>query len=101
MVEGRNFLVEAIKFDNGHFVSISEGAKKLGSMVVSLGTGPTPITTTVIPAKTESIFLKLTAEQISTTMRGIAIVSVFFQNELDTNSAKTLMREIVEIVKNA
>ena len=69
-------------------------------MVVSLATGPTPITTTIIPSRTESIFLKLIAERISTRMRGIALVSTFTQKELDPNTAKALMSEIMEMVDN-
>ena len=99
-MDDRHFLVQVLKFDNGNFVSVTEGGEKLGSMVVSLATGPTPITTTVIPAKTESLFLKLTAERISTTMKGIAIVSAFFNSELNAESTKALMSEIMELVRN-
>jgi hypothetical protein len=69
-------------------------------MVISLATGPTPITTTIIPSRTESIFQKLIAEQISTRMRGIALVSTFTQKELEPNTAKALMSEIMEMVDN-
>ncbi len=89
-----------MKFENGYFVSISEGFDKIGSMVVSLATGPTPVTTTVIPSRSESLFLKLTAERISTRMKGIAIVSAFIQKELDPNTAKTIMTEIMEMIQN-
>ena len=89
-----------LKFDNGSFVSISEGSANLGSMVVSLSTGLTPITTTVIPAKTDSLFLKLTAERISTMSKGIAIVSTNVKNELKSDTAKILMTEIMEMVRN-
>ena len=99
-VENRSFLVMILKFDNGCFISVSEGSKKLGSMVVSLSSGPTPITTTVIPAKTESLFLKLTAERISTMNKGISIVSCNLQSELKPDMVKTLMSEIVEMVRN-
>lgn len=99
-LEGRSFSLQIQKFDNGFFVSVSEGTNKLGSMVVSLATGPTPITTTIIPSKTESLFLKLTAERISTRMRGIAIVSAFIQKELDSVTAKALMTEIMEMIQN-
>lgn len=99
-VENRSFLVMILKFDNGNFVSISEGSANLGSMVVSLSTGPTPITTTVIPAKTDSLFLKLTAERISTMSKGIAIVSTNVKNELKSDTAKILMTEIMEMVRN-
>ena len=69
-------------------------------MVVSLTTGQKPITTTVIPSKSESLFLKLIAEQISTRMHGIAIVSTSVQKELDPDTAKVLMTEIIEIIQN-
>ena len=99
-LESRSFSLQIQKFENGFFVSVTEGANKIGSMVVSLATGPTPITTTVIPSRTESLFLKLTAERISTRMRGIALVSTFIQKELEPNTAKALMSEIMEMIEN-
>lgn len=69
-------------------------------MVVSMATGPTPITTTVIPSKSESLFLKLTAERISTRMHGIVLVSAFVQKELEPDTAKALISEIMEVVDN-
>ena len=99
-LESRTFFLQIHKFENGYFISVTEGTNKIGSMVVSLATGPTPITTTIIPSRTESIFQKLIAEQISTRMRGIALVSTFTQKELDPNTAKALMSEIMEMVDN-
>ena len=99
-LESRSFYLQILKFGNGSFVSVTEGANKLGSMVVSLATGPTPVTTTIIPSKSESLFLRLTAERISTQMRGIAVVSAFIQKELDPTSAKAIMTEIMELIKN-
>lgn len=97
-MEGRSFSLQILKFENGYFVSVTEGNEKLGSMVVSMGTGPKPITTTVIPARNESLFLQLTAERISTKMSGIAIVSCFIQNEMKTDTAKAIMSEIMEMI---
>jgi len=99
-LESRTFFLQIQKFENGYFISVTEGTNKIGSMVISLATGPTPITTTIIPSRTESIFQKLIAEQISTRMRGIALVSTFTQKELDPNTAKALMSEIMEMVDN-
>ncbi len=99
-LESRNFSLKILKFDNGYFVSITEGSDNLGSMVVSLATGPTPITTTVIPSRTESLFLKLTAERISTRMRGIAVVSSFIKKELEPDTAKAIMIEIMEMIQS-
>ena len=96
----RKFLVQIISFDNGNFVSISEGDQKIGSMVVSIGSGPAPTTATVIPAKTDSLFLKLTAEKISTANKGIGIVSLYAQRELGNEAAKILMGEIMEMIQS-
>ncbi len=99
-LESRGFFLQIQKFDNGYFVSVTEGTNKIGSMVVSLATGPTPITTTIIPSRNESLFLKLIAERISTKMRGVALVSIFIQKELEPNTAKALMSEIMGMVDN-
>ncbi len=99
-LESRTFFLQIQKFDNGYFVSVTEGTNKIGSMVVSLATGPTPIITTIIPSRNESLFLKLIAEQISTRMRGVALASTFIQKELEPNTAKALMSEIMEMVDN-
>ena len=99
-LESRSFSLHIQKFENGYFVSVTEGSNKLGSMVVSLATGPTPITTTIIPSRSETLFLKLVAERISTRMRGIALVSTFIQKQLEPNTAKFLMSEIMEMIEN-
>ena len=99
-LESRSFSLQILKFENGYFVSVTEGTNKLGSMVVSLATGPTPITTTIIPSKSEALFLRLIAERISTRMRGIAVVSAFIQKELEPTIAKAIMAEIMELIQN-
>ena len=96
----RSFSLQILKFENGYFVSVTEGTSKIGSMVVSLTIGQNPITTTVIPSRSESLFLKLTAEKLSAKIRGIAIVSSYIQRELDPEAAKVLMSEIMEIIEN-
>jgi len=99
-LESRDFSLQVQKFENGHFISVTEGSNKLGAMVVSLATGPVPVTTTIIPSRSESLFLKLIAERISTRMRGIALVSTFIQKQLEPETAKSLMSEIMEMIEN-
>jgi len=96
----RKFFIHLLSFDNGNFVSISEGRQKIGSMVVSIGSGPTTTTATVIPTKTDSVFLKLTAEKISSSIRGIAVVSLYAEKELGNEAAKILIGEIMEMVQS-
>jgi hypothetical protein len=99
-LENRNFSLQIQKFENGYFISVTEGSDKLGAMVVSLATGPVPVTTTIIPSRSESLFLKLVAERISTRMRGIALVSTFIQKQLEPDTAKSLMSEIMDMIEN-
>ena len=99
-LENRSFSLKIQKFENGYFVSVTEGNDKIGSMIVSLATGPNPTTTTVIPSRSESLFLRLIAERISTRMKGIALVSTYVQKELETTTAKALMSEIMEMIEN-
>ena len=99
-LENRNFSLRTQKFENGYFVSFSEDNDKIGSMTVSLATGPTPTTTTIVPSRNESLFLRLVSERISTRMKGIALVSIFVKNELEPSTAKALMSEIMEMIEN-
>ena len=99
-VRDRRFLIRVLRFENGNFVSVTEGADRIGSMMVSLAAGPRPVTTTVIPAKTGSAFVKLVAEKVSTTVQGIAVVSVNVGAEIDVGSAKAIMSAIAEMVRN-
>jgi len=99
-VEDRIFKIQVLNFDNGNFISVSEGSEKIGSMMASIGTGFIPATTTIIPGKTSPLFLKLISEQISASTKGIAIVSAFVEKELKPETTKALMNSILEIVQN-
>ena len=98
-IDNRSFTVQILLFDNGSFVSITEGQEKIGGMIASIGTGTVPIITSIIPAKSESLFLKLITEQLSSMITGINIISAFIPKELENETAKTLIAKIKEIVK--
>ena len=98
-VDKRSFTVQILLFDNGSFVSITEGQEKIGGLTASIGTEPVPITTSIIPAKSESLFLKLISEQLSSIITGINLVSAFIPKKLENNTAKTLIAKIKEIVE--
>ena len=99
-VDNRDFAVQVLLFDNGSFVSITEGQEKIGGLTASIGTGSIPITTSIIPAKSESLFLKLMSEQISSIITGINIVSAFIPKELENKTAKILIDKVKEIIEN-
>ena len=98
-IDKRSFTIQILLFDNGSFVSITEGQEKIGGLIASIGTGSVPITTSVIPAKSETLFLKLISEQISSIITGVNLVSVFIPKKLENKTAKTLIAKIKEIVE--
>ena len=98
-VDNREFLVQVVPFDNGNFISITEGKEKIGAMVVSIGSGPRASTVNVIPSKSDSLFLKMVSERIASVTNGIWIVSINTQKELGLEAMKVIMNEILEIVK--
>ena len=63
--ENRTFLLNMLNFENGTIVSITENSQKIGPMLISIGSGPVQSTSTIIPTKSEELFLKLLAEKIS------------------------------------
>ena len=99
-LESRTFSLQIQKFENGYFISVTENSNKLGSMVISLATSNIPITTIIIPSRSESIFLKLVAERISTQVKGIVLVSSFIQKPLEPVTAKALMSKIMDMITN-
>lgn len=99
-IDNRSFTIQILLFDNGSFVSISEGQEKIGGLTASIGTGSVPIITSVIPASpTDSLFLKLISEQLSSVISGINIISTFIPKELENKTAKILIAKIKEIVE--
>lgn len=98
-VNHREFLVQIVPFDNGNFISIAEGKPRIGTIVVSISSAGRTSTATVIPSKSETIFLKMVSERVSLAINGICIFSLHIQQELDVESMKVLMNEVMEIMK--
>ena len=98
-IDNRSFTIQVLLFDNGSYVSITEGQEKIGGLTASIGTGTVPITTSIIPAKSESLFLKLMSEQLASIIAGINIVSAFIPKELENETAKILIAKTREIVE--
>ncbi len=98
-VDNRNFIIQVLRFDNGCFVSITEDQEKIGGMLASIGTDSIPISNMVIPPKSESLFLKLISERLSSIRKGINIITTFIPQELDSKTANTLMSKVKEIVE--
>lgn len=103
-LENKTLHVRIQRFENGRFVSVSEGGQKIGSLVVSLatGAGEMPVTTTIIPPRSpDSAFvMRLAAEQISSRIGGIVLFSMFVQKDLSNDDAKSLLSGIMEMISD-
>ena len=88
-----------LPYDNGNFISISEGEEKIGTLVVSISSGGRVSTASVIPSKSETLFLKMVSERAALTMNGICIFSLNIRKDLDLDSMKVLMNELMEIIQ--
>jgi hypothetical protein len=98
-VSQRDFLIQVLPYNNGNFVSITEGKERIGTLVVSISLGGRVNTATVIPSKSETIFLKMVSERVASTINGICVFSLNIEKDLDLDSMKVLMNELMEIIK--
>ena len=95
-INERSFLVQILNYENGNFISVTEGSENIGGMIVSINSGPVPSTSTIIPPKSEALFLKLVSERIAYTRQGMCIVTGNFEKALDKQITKQLMDIILE-----
>ena len=101
---GRTYHVVAVRFANGDFVSVTEGAAPpaagIGAMAVSISTpGLPPATTVVIPSKHDGLFLRLAAEQVGHLNAGISVVSCSSKEPLGAEGARAVMAAVSEMVR--
>jgi len=98
-INERSFLVQILNYENGNFISVTEGLENIGGMIVSINSGPVPSTSTIIPPKSEALFLKLVSERIAYTRQGMCLVTGNFEKALDKEITKQLMNAILEELK--
>ena len=95
-IDERSFLVQILNYENGNFISVTEGSENIGGMIVSINSGPVPSTSTIIPPKSESLFLKLVSEKIAYVRQGMCLITGNFEKALDKQITKQLMDIILE-----
>ena len=98
-INERSFLVQIVNFENGNFISVTENSDKIGGMIVSFISGPVPSTSTIIPRKSESLFLKLVSEKIADVRQGMCLITGNFEKALDKEITRQLMNAILEELK--
>src|SRR5919107_4595316 len=87
-ISKRKFLFRILKFDNGYFISISEGELRIGSVSISLTTTNQTNTAKVIPDKNDQLFLDTLSKRISLMINGFCIISLFTKNKLHFEDMK-------------
>ena len=95
-INERSFLVQILNYENGNFISVTEGLENIGGMIVSINSGPVPSTSTIIPPKSDALFLKLISERIAYTRQGMCLVTGNFEKALNKEITKQLMNIILE-----
>ena len=95
-VNDRSFMIRIISYENGNFISVTENSEKIGGMIVSINSGPVPSTSTIIPPKSEALFLKLISEKIAYVRQGMCLITGNFEKPLEKEATKQLMDIILE-----
>jgi len=98
-VGGRVFEVEILFLSNGCFASITEDkTPKMGAISVAVRTGERSSSSALIPESKGMIFAGMVGEMLAEKLHGIAVVSLYLREELDTNSMKTLINEVRKLL---
>jgi hypothetical protein len=98
-IGGRIFEVEILFLSNGCFASITEDkTARMGAITVAVRTGERSASSALIPESKGGIFAKMVGEMLSEKLRGIAVVSLYLREELDTVSMKTLINEVRKLL---
>lgn len=95
---GRNFLLETSFFQNGCFIVVSEGERRIGALSVAISTSNKANIAKVIPSKYDSIFINTVAEKVSSMINGICLVSLHSKTQLQLEDMKAIMGEVMTIV---
>src|ERR671938_1800379 len=95
----RTFLIKFLSFENGCFISLTEGSDRIGSLCVSISSSNKVNTAKVIPSKFDSIFVGTISEKVSFMVNGICIVSLHSAKQLQLDDMKAIMGEIMNLVK--
>ena len=78
--------MQILNYDNGNFISVTEGSENIGGMIVSINSGPVPSTSTIIPPKSETLFLKLVSEKIAYVKQGMCLITGNFEKALEKDT---------------
>lgn len=97
---GREFIISSIFFDNGCFLTITEGEHRLGAISASIGaSGGKTTTARIIPSKHDPVFLATISEKVASLINGICLVSLHCKSALQLEDMKAIMEAVMAIIK--
>jgi hypothetical protein len=98
-VEGRVFNIDLLMLSKGCFASISEGkSSRMGAITVAIKSGERFTSSALIPESKGIIFAGMVGEMLADRLQGIAVISLYLREELDTSSMKTLINEVRKLL---
>src|ERR1700719_951899 len=98
-VVGRIFVIDLLRLSNGCFASISEDhVGRIGAITVAVKTGERSSSSALIPESKGRSFAGTIGEMLAEKLKGIAVVSLYLREELDTSTMKTLINEVRNLV---
>jgi hypothetical protein len=99
-IEGRIFSIDLLKLSNGCFANVSEDrVPKLGAITISIRSDQGVSSSTLIPDRRGSIFSGMLGEMIASKMHGIAVISLYLREEIDSTIMKILLREVGKLLE--
>lgn len=97
---GRTFLLNILFFQNGCFITISEGELRVGAVSVAISSSNKANTAKIIPSKHDPIFVNTVVERVASMINGICLVSLHTKVPLQLEDMKAIMGEVMNMIED-
>ena len=95
LVDGQEFSILNVSFDNGCFISIYEGDKKrIGEVSLALKLGERVESSIVLAGRFGAVNSSLLAEAVASFRGGIVLLSLYTSFELSSDVMRTILEEL-------
>jgi hypothetical protein len=99
-IDGRIFTIDILRLSNGCFANVSEDpVPRLGAISISIRSDQGVSSSTLIPDRRGSIFSGMLGELIAGKTHGIAVVSLYLREEIDSSITKTLLSDLGKLLE--
>ena len=95
----RRFYLKLIRYQNGGFLSLSEGNQSsIGSVILAIKAGGMVESTTIIPEKRQGILLTVLSHVLAEYFEGLALVSLYISSEISQGEAKIILASLKKLL---